>query len=407
MKPIHTILCAAALAMVGCTAAKKTFSDGPQARVVTPADFVLQPGEQPAAPASSRPQAAAPAQASSSAPAATRTPVAPPPGDDRAYTVDAMVGQVNGRAIYASAVFKDIHEQLVARGKAVPRAAFEREVAGIIAQRLQVIVLESLILGEAERDLTMREQQGLGALLKQQREDMIKRFGRGAAAVADVEIRRQQGRTLDQALEDYRQEVLVKKYLDQHIMPRINVSRRDIERYYQRHYDDFNPPPSRTIHMIRTSDAATADRIDQLLGEGKPFLEIAADASLNSYKAGDKGLFGTDVPGNDVFGPEDLNEATIALAAGQYSPRIERSNGHFWVYVATIKRDPPRPLREVQSEVEGLLRRQQYEQLTSEYHVELFEKGSYDPLEDMAIRLIDVAMARYAAPPPAPRSTRQ
>jgi hypothetical protein len=403
MKPIHILFWVAALALVGCGGVKQQLADRPQARVVTPADFVAQPGDAPAATTSQ--QTAAPVQTAPTP--ATPTPVAPPMGDDRAYTVDAMVGQVNGRAIYASAVFKDIHEQLLARGKAVPRAAFEREVSKIIAQRLQVIVLESLILGEAERDLTMQERQGLGALLKRQREDMIKRFGAGSRAVTDVRIRQLQGRSLDQALEDYRQEVLVKKYLDQHVMPKINVSRRDIERYYQRHYDDFNPPPTRTIHMIRTNDAARAENIDRLLNEGRPFLELAADESLNSYKAGDKGLFGADLPGNKIFGQDDLNEPTIALAEGQHTPRIERDNGNFWIYVAKIKREPPRPLREVQSDIEGLLRRQQYEQLTSEYHIELFEQGSFDPLDDMAIRLIDVAMARYAAPPPPAQSSRQ
>ena len=71
-------------------------------------------------------------------------------GDMPLYTVDAMVGQVNGKPIYASTVFESIFEQLAALGRSLPRAEFRQRAGQLIEARLGQIVTDALILGEAE-----------------------------------------------------------------------------------------------------------------------------------------------------------------------------------------------------------------------------------------------------------------
>lgn len=310
-------------------------------------------------------------------------------------TVDAMVGQVNGRPIYASRVFELIDRELSALGRQVPPEQFNLEARRIISGRISSIIIEALILGEAERDLNQQEQYGLQYMVKQRREELVRALGRGSEAVANAAMKEAQGTTLDEQLEEYRQGLLVKRHLQKKVLPQINISRKDIERYYARHFDTYNAPPGRVIHMIRTNKSASAERIDQRLSDHEPFLDVAADAELNQNKPDQQGLFG-EFPGDQIFGLATLNDATLKLAAGEHTPRITENGVHYWIFVRSLSDGRARPLREVQGEIEQILRRQRYNELTNRYHQHLFETGSYDSLDQMVEALVQVAMSRYA-----------
>lgn len=318
-------------------------------------------------------------------------------GAQQAYSVSAMVGQVNGRAIFDFHVLSEIQDPLRAMAQKLNRGEFRQQASALIAQRLRQLVMDMLVLGEAEKGMSEQQRYGLLNFLKGQREEITRRFGEGSEARADTSLRERYGVTLEQRIDQVRQEVIVRNYLREKLFPKINVSRKDIERYYREHHAEYNPPPGRTIHMMLTRDAAVAKAIEKHLEEGKPFLELAADKRFNSYNPDGEGRFGDKaIVESTPFREKELNEAMLALAAGQHSPRIDVGDRSYWVFVKSISTGQAKSLREAQSEIEQILRAQQFRALTDQYQSRLYSEGSYNPLEEMHAKLMEIVMSTYA-----------
>lgn len=395
------------LSLMGCASDRNV-------QQLTPEDFLATAEPQPA----SAPVVAAPSAPASKSTAANKTApkrsgadteieraldrmpkpqivATPLAGDTAIYTVDAMVGQVNGRALYASSVLEPIADQLAALGRTLPRGVFRERATSLIASRLDQIVADALILGEAERDLSENEQMGLTQLLREKREELLRQYGRGSVSLANETMIEQTGKGLDQTLAEYRQKMLVRRYLQQKLMPKMVVSRKDVERYYNDKQSEFNPPAGRTLRLIRVTDAAAADRIESALNAGKPFAEVAGDRG-NLYRRDQGGLMADVARGENIFTQDELNKAMLKLDKGQASSRITIGNAHWWVFVESIESGKPKTLRDVQLDIEETLKRQRYQSLTQRYRQRLFSEGSYNPVAQMTDSLVQVAISRYA-----------
>ena len=214
--------------------------------------------------------------------------------------------------------------------------------------------------------------------------------------MAEQTLVRQTSRNLDQTLTDTREQLLVQRYLRQKFWSKISVTRRDIERYYADHAEEFNPPPRRTLRLIYVTDEPAADQVDQMLREGVPFEQVAA-SSLNQYRPDQAGLMSQEAVGDQVFGYPLLNKAMLGLSAGSHSPRVRAGQRTWWIRVDAIERAAPRALNEVQLEIEQRLLRHRFQVLTQRYREELFATGSYNRIDLMADALIGVAVSRFAA----------
>jgi len=345
----------------------------------------------PAAPAAEATPAAA--DVDPTKPVITVTPL-PEGAADATYTMDAMVGQVNGNAIYASTVFDPLSEQLAALGRSQPRSVFRTRAAELITKRLDEIVADALILGEAERDLSEQEQAGLQNMMRDHQEELLRQYGTGSRSLADENAVRKTGRTISQLLEEFRQRVIVQRYMREKLLPKINVTRKDIERYYNDNLDTFNPLPGRKLRVMKATEANAA-KIEEALAAGKPFAEIAA-GSLNNYRPSTGGMWPDTVISEKVFGDEGVNSAMLKLKVGEYTRKIKVGEQYWFVYLESREEGKARPLREAQVEIEELLRRQRFNELSKKYREKLFAKGSYNPLQQMTEGLVSVAMSRYA-----------
>ena len=312
------------------------------------------------------------------------------------FTVDAMVGQVNGQPLYAGTVLEPIIEQLKALGRALPRQEFLERARQLIEARVGQMVADALIVGEAESDLSQQEHAGLANILKQQREELIRFWGKGSVAVAEETLVRQTSRSLDQTLTETRQRMLVQRYLRQKLFPKINVTRKDVQRYYEDHLDEYNPAPRRTLRVIYVEDPAHAQQVDGMLAQGRPFAEVAS-LPLNRYRREDGGLMSEQAEGDQVFGQEELNHAMLRLQIGEHSPRVQADGRYWWVALDAVETAASRSLNEVQLEIEALLRRQRFQALTEQYRRTLFTKGSYNSIETMSRAIVEVAASRFAS----------
>ena len=306
-----------------------------------------------------------------------------------------MVGQVNGQPIYAASVFEPIEEQLRSLGENRPPVQFRRQAQQLIQGQLGQIVLEALMLGEAEQDLSVQEQAGLEHLLKDRREEMIRYWGQGSLAVAESRLMDETGLTLKQTLAQERQKLVVQRYMQKKLFPKIHVSRKDIERYYYEHLDEYNPPRSRTLRLIRVKTKSVARQIDAWLQEGTPFDEVASKPQ-NQYRSSKGGLMSEKAVGDEIFDHKELNDAMRQLRSGEHSRRIDVDGGYWWICVDAIDEANGQSLQEAQLEIENLLRRQQFQVLTQRYRRDLVERGSYNPIEQMSQALLEVAVSRYA-----------
>ncbi len=320
-----------------------------------------------------------------------------------ALTVDAMVGQINGRPIYASQVFNQIGpDQLQRLGASVPRVSFREDVTRQIYAYLRQMVTDELVIAEAEQSLTEQEQMGLLHMLKLEREKILARFF-GVPSIARQRLQTEKGMTLEEYLESQRQAFLVQKYLADRIWPKVHVTRREVERHYRENHKQFNPEPSVVLRIIIVLSEDQADDVDRALNEGKPFERVAGDYS--AFRRSDGGLMPTYQARLDTFDKfkgdfEPFNEPVRQLTAGRHSPRIAvtvRGNPGFgWVYLEKVEGMEAKQLADVYLRIENTLRKRKFDELSRRYMGELVDKGNYTPVEEMLIPLVEVAMNRYA-----------
>ena len=313
------------------------------------------------------------------------------------YVVDAMVGQVNGQAIYADQVLEPLDGELEALGRQVPPREFRRQAYSKIHQRVHALVADALIYGEAHRDLTEAEQAGLERMMQLHREELLRVHGRGSMALTQRNLEQQHGKTLEQVMEDERQRLIVEKLLYEKLMPRINVTKRDITRYYREHRAEFKPLVNRTLRVIRAANDQRAGQVKARLRSGESFASVAA-SELNTWKRDQAGLM--EATGDTVFRQQELNRCMSQLTAGEHNVEPIEDDGAFWfVCVEALQRKPGQSLTDAQIQIEEVLRRQQFRMLADEYRRQLFARGNFDPLEKMAATLTEVAQARYTSSP--------
>jgi parvulin-like peptidyl-prolyl isomerase len=318
------------------------------------------------------------------------------------FIVDAMVGQVNGHAIYASEVFKSIGEDTLRRvGEVEPRLVFKARASELIEGKLRERVTNALILAEAERGLGEKEMMGLLGYVKQQREKFLAEYGGGVLALTEERLQREKGHGLDEELEQFRQSVLVDKFKREKLLPKVSVSRRQVEHYYNDHFAEFNPSPSVTLRVIVVSSAGDADAVDKALAGGASFEEVAKEHS--TLRADQGGL----MPAYQLKTPieefnelkwKELNEKVRKLPVGKPSDRTKLDAGFGWVMVDKLEGNKTRSLQDAFLEIENRMRAQQFNRLFQHYMVDLLKNGNYTPMPQMGNALVEVAMVRYARP---------
>lgn len=313
----------------------------------------------------------------------------------RSYSVDGMIGQVNGRAIYTNAVLDEPMRETLARwGRELPRDTFRQRAAERIAVKLNGMVTDALVYGEAQRDLSDAERQGLVVAESNYREQLLREYGQGSPALAEANLIEQTGLNLDQTIEQWREAAVVSRYMRQKLTPKVNVTRRDIKRYYQENYDRFNAPEQRTIRVIQTMSPEDADHVRAALDEGASFAEIAED-SRNLFRADSGGLMGV-MAGDQLFADAGVNEATLALEAGECVGPIEVDGKSWFVCVEDIQQPKGQTLMEAQTQIQSILYEQQLREHSERYREHLFEVGSYNSIEKMTMTLLEIATDRYA-----------
>ena len=314
-----------------------------------------------------------------------------------ALIVDRMVGQVNGRPIFANDFFEPIEDELISLSEQLTPLQFEGRALNSILQRLRQVVLNELFLAEAESGLTSEQQQGVFAWLQSIEEQLYSEH-EGSEAKARQQLR-DEGLTVNQYLDDVRTQALISQLLRDKIQHRVIVSWRDVEREYQRHYDEFNPSPRLIVKRIRLNTTREADLINvvrERLAAGDSFAEVATAAGQSDegdwevFELGDDGVQGIEL--NDT-----LKNRLLKLEPGQTSPSFPVGRSTWWLHIAALEQPAGRPLYDpaLQRYLAEQIRARRSNEEQNRYIKTLMKEGIFDELDTMAALLLDVAKSRY------------
>ncbi|MEM9021251.1 MAG: peptidyl-prolyl cis-trans isomerase [Planctomycetota bacterium] len=320
------------------------------------------------------------------------------PRPQEALPVDAMVGHINGEAVYADQIFDiNLVAQLESFGRRFDREEFRQNAVRIIRDRLNGIIINKLILGEAELNLKETQRRGIEARIQAEREELLRFYGQGSVAKAKAEFLKERGKQLDQHLVDFREELVIGSYVRSKVMPKIVVNQRDVERYYADNIEKYQQPDQRVVRLIIAVDNEAGDRIYSALGKGQPFDKLAENPELNRYNPGQAGSYqsGKAIPGDKVINKVSVNEALLLLDSGEYAGPIVEAGRTYFVQVVELTPGVQIDLADAQIKIEAILRSTQFERQALRFRMDLLKRGSYSDPNEMGQKLLDIAFARY------------
>jgi hypothetical protein len=351
----------------------------------------------PAGPASEAPEVAgrSDANVSREGPGADRTPAL---ATGESWPVDELIGQINGRPIFADAFFQPISDELIAHAakpdRVVGRELFTRTVRAAFKGQVD----SELVVAEAESQLSPEQQEGIFAWLRGIQEETIAERG-GSRAAAEASLRAEGTQSLDDYLQETREVALASRLLAQKIDPRAIVSWREVLQAYERDRKIYNPPEQIRIGRIRfdaTTDADKIERVKQLVAEGRNFSELVTE-----FGVADGGLWqSSDLPAEGIEGlplSDAVKTRIKDLAPGAVSEPLEQRDFTSWFAVLAIERPKSRSVydRDLQLTITEQLRSIRRTIERQRYLNSLRSRWVTDDIVEMEKRLVDFALARY------------
>jgi len=317
----------------------------------------------------------------------------PAPGE-RIIT-DSIVGDINGKPVYASEFFEELDARFRAEAQRLPRGEFLSSAQSEIRRKLNEMLEREVLRAEAIASLPDEARQfGIQAFLSQIRENTIRRQGGTEAGAA-----RAVGGDLDRYARDQTEQQLIQFEIQQQISERLNITWREIRQEYERRYGEFNPDPVAVLRWIRVraSDEQDVAEITGLLESGASF-ERAASSDANGYEPDLGGLLSKSFSGEykqaSFVALSEVNEAARSLDPGEMAGPIESRGFINWIKLERIERRQT-PLYDVQLLLEIERRRQLGQRELDRYIRRLRDRASFTDLDEMTARLLRIAAERY------------
>ena len=315
--------------------------------------------------------------------------------------VDQLVGQINGVPVYANEFFRDMDARLRAEAQ---RQSLERWLPATrqdIQRKLVDTMRDELLLAEFQTSLTPQQRVGVLAFIDDIRNNIRRGLG-GSEQEAESSLLDSENMTLDEYVRSLAERQFILQQLRKELSNRVQVSFREVQRYYERNVDEFVPAPVASLRIIRVTGAAGASRVESALASGEPFAEVAARESAWRPDAGNLHEVEVDRAGlaaTTFFRPEELNGAAASLSPGESAGPIELGSSTWWIRLDEVRREPGQTLYEAQREIEQRLRAQKLQEEEQRYFAELLERSSVTEVPVMVDRLLRFAAERYYAQP--------
>lgn len=314
--------------------------------------------------------------------------------------IDAKVGDINGKPIYAGEFFLPLEAAFKASVQELSRESWLQFVRNTITQTMDGMITDELLRAEALARLTPEQQQGLRAFLAKTRDGFLSK-NLGSEMLAEEQIRAEFGKSLNDKLRDDRESVLIDLEIRDSIKRRVNVSWRDVQQRYLRDFSDWNPDPVAVFRLIRVmeSDADTVASVNERLASGEDFAVLAGE-EFNGFNPEAQGVQSTPFSGDfaegSFFGPAPLNEAAHDLSPGEWTGPIAFSGLVFWLRLESID-ERSTSLYDAQLRVESQLLFERRRTELDRYVRRLVDRARVSSREQIIESLYEIAVDRYGS----------
>ncbi|MDZ4831842.1 MAG: hypothetical protein SGJ09_16815 [Phycisphaerae bacterium] len=344
------------------------------------------------------------APAKGAAPGTGRASVGDSTANTQRWMVDGLVGQINGRPVFANEFLEPLESRLEQLAALPNRTEAKRAMLGLLHDRFETFVNSELIISEAESQLTPEQQQGLFAWLRTLQEQEVAERG-GNLAEANKSIEDEVGMPLEEFLQERRNQGLSAYLLNRKVEPRTIVSWSDVERFYRQNQKLLNPPPTVRVGRIRLDkkkDAAKIEQVKAMVAAEASFVEIAAAMALER-----EGVFFTfeQPKGKSLAEAIDANESLSVvikerlrvLTPGKLGAPDETDISLTWIGVIDVTEQPYRSIfePELQIDIKAQLRAMRQGTEQSRYINRLRSRWISDDISQIEERLQAIALARY------------
>jgi len=319
------------------------------------------------------------------------------------WTIESLVGQINGRPVYASKFMQSIEDRILRIVAENPRPVAQRDIAKLVSDRFEQYINNELIIAEAEGLLSPEMQAGIFAWLQSIQEQTVAGYG-GNRTAATQSLQDQFGMNMEQYLKEKRDEALAQDLLRRRVKPRTIVSWRDYERQYAILEPEFNPEPKITIGRIRLQNA-NEDQIQDVQARfqrGETFAQVATklkeQGGIKDDEAGEWKVF--KMPANGIAGldfSQEIKDLLSAVETGKVSAPSRKGSHCSWYCVMNIESQTARSIfdsvlqRQLRRGLED--QRGRYEQVR--YLGSLRDKFVTNDIDQMTRRLTRIAWDRY------------
>ena len=350
-------------------------------------------------------------------------------------TIEALVGQVNGRPVYANTVLDPVADQIEAASKKMSRTEFADEIrkalyseeeqmgTTIRGGRMYELVITDLLLSEAVSGMSKEQSYGLLAIVGQMRSDLVSSQGGSQTRLRDI-IEQQAGVSVDEFLELQRDQILIDALYRQKIWPKVNVTWRDIQREFEQvtlgdvtmYVEEDADRTQRvliglqqgiplgsieaargtvTLGMIRFKiEDPRIEETNLAFAEGLSFQEVATRVGVSNggvWEIFQMGLGGIE----DIeVGPE-IKKNLVGVSVGEFVEPFELGSTIVWVAVLEVQQPISLYNRRIQIAMQNALRWVQFNREKDRYVESLWGEGSLEEVKSMADRVRNIAVRRY------------
>jgi hypothetical protein len=317
------------------------------------------------------------------------------------WPVESLVGQINGRPIFAEEIFKQIEAAVLLAAQDPNPDNARAQVDAIVRKAFRQQVESELILAEAESRLTPEMKQGLLGWLRDLQESTIAQRG-GNRTGAEESLRDEMQMSIDEFVKFRKNAELTGDLLRRKVQPRVVVSWRDVERLYTQRHSAYAPDPVYQLGRIRLNKESQADKIEvvkRMLAEKKPFTEIADAVGMPDHGAWQR----VTVSGgrmNVSAMTDDIQRVLSPLVPGAVSEPLEQRTTVQWFSVIGSDQPPVLSIfdRDLQLSLRGELQGTQQRIEQARYIQSLQKRWLSASIAKMELKLVQIARERYLDP---------
>lgn len=239
----------------------------------------------------------------------------------------------------------------------------------IFRQTLDSMVLDILFRQEAER---------FQVIVNDDEVENQLRMGMEQNNITYEELERQlsaQSSSVEELKKTIRDGILRQRMASLMVARKVEITRQDVEKYYEEHIREFSTPPTVDLSMISFGPLSDAEAVRHEIESGAISFADAAKKYSTAPNAAIGGSMGD-------FALKDLNQtwrkAIDGLKSGEVSQLMYGNGAAMLLYVNSISEGSSQPVEEVYGAIEARLREPKIRERFDEYSAQLRSRAVVD-----------------------------